>query len=185
MRFSENPYECEAFVTTVAAVTSAHISLCQWVYGQVPKPSRPAYKDEACTRWQRILSEFTEKQLGTGRGSDPLRANSSCFPRCSICAEELFRLKTCQTHTHIQSAWLGMHTIDPKPPSRQGAPTSQHCADIICAQGRPAATRPRQSADSTSAAGISSGREVFSTFQTVYLLQSVLEVAYGASVTIG
>lgn len=44
-------------------------------------------------------SEFTEKQLGTGRGSDPLRANS-CFPRCSICAEELYRLKTCQTHTY-------------------------------------------------------------------------------------
>lgn len=87
------------------------------------------------------------------------------------------------SNTHIQSVLPGMLKIDPKPPSRQGAPTSQHCADIICAQGRPAATRCCQSADSTpkqlESAPAGGG---FSNFQTVYLL-SVLEVGYGASVT--
>lgn len=90
----------------------------------MPKPSGPLYKDEACTRWQAILCEFTEKQLGTGRGSDPLRANSSCFPRCSIYAEELFRLRTCQTHTYRVCCLEFIRLIQSLLPGKERQPVS-------------------------------------------------------------
>lgn len=89
----------------------------------MPKPSGPSYKDEACTSWQGILSEFTEKQLGTGGGSDPLRANS-CFPRCSICAEELFRLKTCQTHAYRVCCLECIRSIQSLLPGKDRQPVS-------------------------------------------------------------